>query len=147
MRTLLRAVLVLVLFAVAVVMLVGYWPADWSWQRARTDSPTSNVGTAGKIDTARAREVAADIGERAAIATKKVQETVEEAGLTAKIKAKMALDDTIAARSIDVSTDGSTVTVSGKVPSAAARDRAVALARETAGVTEVIDRLEVVPAS
>lgn len=145
MRTVLRAVIVLALVVVAVIVVIGYMPADWSWRGARNGSPAPDVGTAGRIDTERAREIAADIGERAAVATKKVQETVEEARLTAKIKAKMGLDDIVAARAIDVSTSGSTVTVSGTVPSLAAHDRALALARETDGVSEVIDRLEVVP--
>ena len=40
-------------------------------------------------------------------------ESAGEAALTSKIKAKMVLDDTIKARSIDVTTDRTTVTVSG----------------------------------
>ena len=51
------------------------------------------------------------------------------------------LDDSVKSRSIDVTTNGSTVTLTGTVRSAAERDRAMALARETAGVTSVIDRL------
>jgi osmotically-inducible protein OsmY len=58
----------------------------------------------------------------------------------------MALDDTLKARAIDVSTEGSTVTVSGSVPSVAAHNRAIALARETAGVSVVVDHLDVVSA-
>jgi len=145
MRTILRALLVVMLVAVAAVLLLNYWPAGWSLQRTRTDSAPS-VGTTGTINTERARERAADIGEKAAVATKKLQETVAEAGLTTKIKAKMALDDTLKSRAIDVTTEGSTVTVSGTVPSAAARNRALALARETAGVSVVIDHLEIAPA-
>lgn len=55
----------------------------------------------------------------------------------------MALDDSVKARAIDVTTTGSTVTLTGTVRSASERDRAVALARETAGVTAVVDRLEI----
>jgi osmotically-inducible protein OsmY len=46
-------------------------------------------------------------------------------------------------RSIDVTTDKTTVTLSGTVRSAAERDRAVRLARETAGVATVVDRLRI----
>ena len=56
----------------------------------------------------------------------------------------MALDDSLKSRAIDVSTEGSTVTVSGTVPSRPAHDRAIALARETAGVSVVVDHLEIV---
>jgi osmotically-inducible protein OsmY len=50
----------------------------------------------------------------------------------------------VRARSIDVSTTGTTVTLGGKVRSVTERDRAIALARETDGVTRVVDHLVVV---
>jgi osmotically-inducible protein OsmY len=55
----------------------------------------------------------------------------------------MVLDDRIKARAIDVTTDGSTVTLSGTVGSVDEHDRAVRMARETDGVTHVVDRLRV----
>jgi osmotically-inducible protein OsmY len=55
----------------------------------------------------------------------------------------MALDDLVQARAIDVSTTGQVVTLSGTVRSAAEHDRAVQLARDTAGVKQVVDRLTV----
>ena len=107
-----------------------------------TASPSSD-GAPGKIDTEKARERGAELGEKAAEATAKIQDTVGEAAITTKIKAKMALDDSVKARSIDVSTNGSEVTLGGTVRSAAERQRAVTLARETAGVSRVIDHLQV----
>src|SRR5947208_14940778 len=103
MRTVFRALLVLVLVAVVAVVLMNLWPAGWSFQRTGTGATAPNTGTTGSISTERARERGAEIGEKAAAATKKVQETVAEAALTTKIKAKMALDDTLKSRSIDVS--------------------------------------------
>ena len=73
----------------------------------------------------------------------RVGQSLEEGSLTAKIKAKMVLDDVVKARSISVSTEGTTVTLTGTVHSQAERDRALSLARETDGVTKVIDRLDV----
>jgi osmotically-inducible protein OsmY len=134
----------LILVAVVAVLLLNYWPAGLSFQK--TEPSATAPGTSGTINTERARERAADIGEKAAAATKKLQENLGEAGITTKIKAKMALDDSLKAGSIDVSTEGSTVTVGGTVPSAAAHTRAIALARETAGVTKVVDHLEIAPA-
>ena len=83
------------------------------------------------------------MGEKVAVAAAKVKEEAGEAALTSKIKAKMVLDDNIRARAIDVSTDGSTVTLTGTVQSVDEHDRAMRLARETAGVTQVVDRLRV----
>jgi len=55
----------------------------------------------------------------------------------------MTLDDEVKARAIDVTTNGSTVTLTGTVGSKAEHDRAVSLARDTAGVTHVIDQLRI----
>jgi osmotically-inducible protein OsmY len=139
MRTIVRLLLLLVLLVVAGMFLFGGWPRGLSPLR-----PGSSTTTSGSIDTERARERGAELGQKAAVATKKIEETLGEAALTSKIKAKMALDDSVKARAIDVSTSGSTVTLAGQVPSAAAHERALALARETEGVTKVIDHLEVV---
>src|ERR1700730_14787221 len=108
MRTIIRLFLVVAVLAVAAIALMAYWPTS-SWSRpGQYSSPT--VGTTGVIDTEKAREVGAEIGEKTAIAAKKVREEASDAGITAKITAKMALDDHVKARSINVSTDGSTVT-------------------------------------
>jgi hyperosmotically inducible periplasmic protein len=112
----------------------------WSYLRsAPTPAPL-----AGTVDTQKARERGAELGEKAAVAGEKIKEAARAAGTTTKIKAKMALDEFVKAREIDVSTDGSTVTVRGTVHSRAEHDRALLLARETAGVTAVIDRLSLV---
>jgi osmotically-inducible protein OsmY len=146
MRLIIRAVLVLVLLVAGAFLFLGYWAG----QHGTTAQPSTATATrppatatTGSIDTAKARERGAEIGEKTAVAAAKVQDSVAEVGITAKIKTKMALDDTIKARSIDVSTTGSVVTLSGTVRSASEHDRAVALARETSGVTHVVDHLRV----
>jgi osmotically-inducible protein OsmY len=55
----------------------------------------------------------------------------------------MALDDLVQARTIDVDTKDGNVTLSGRVRIPAERERALLLARETAGVRNVVDRLVV----
>ena len=111
--------------------------------RGSSATQPGSVGTGGAVNTERARERAAELGEKAAGAAAKVQESVTEAAITAKIKAKMALDDSVKARSINVTTSGSVVTVSGTVESVREHDRAIALARETVGVSQVVDHLRV----
>jgi osmotically-inducible protein OsmY len=138
MRALLRAFL-LVLVVVAVgFLLIGYWGGS-RWSERRDPA----VGTTGQIDVQRARERGAELGEKAAVAGRKMEDAVGEAALTTKIKAKMALDDSVKSRAIDVTTNASTVTLSGTVGSNAERERALTLAKETAGVTRVIDNLQV----
>lgn len=138
MRTIIRSVLILVLVVVVAVVLLGVWTGS-SWRTDERDL-TPAVGTGG-VDTQRAREIGADVAEKAAMASQQVKEESHDAAITTKIKAKMALDDLVKARSIHVTTEGSTVTLTGSVGSAAEHDRAVALARETAGVANVVDRL------
>ena len=136
MRTLLIATLLILAVFVIWAYPTGV-PRFWEPR-----PPTAEVGTSGTVD--KARERGAELGEKAAVAGEKLKDAAHDAAITSKIKAKMALDDSVKARAIDVSTDGSTVTVSGTVRSRTEHDRAVALARETAGVTTVIDHLSLV---
>ena len=136
----LRFFVVLVLIGGLAFLLLGYWAG----RSASPNDGAATVGTTG-IDTERARERAAQLGERAAEASVKAGEVVHDASMTTKIMAKMALDDLVKARTIDVTTDGPMVTLSGRVHSEAERDRAVRIARETEGVTQVINRLRVEP--
>lgn len=68
-------------------------------------------------------------------------------GITTKVKAKFAGDDIVKAYQVDVTTHDGVVTLSGDVETSAAREQAVKLARETAGVREVVDKLHVSEAS
>jgi hyperosmotically inducible protein len=99
------------------------------------------VGTAG---TSTAGERMGQLEAQAGKGAQEVGEYVSDAGLTAKIKAKMALDDNVRARTIEVSTTDGVVTLAGTVGSAVERDRAVGLARETKGIKRVVDHLNVV---
>ena len=141
MRTIIRTLLILAVVVMGAMFLFGF-PNGSSWGNLRLGS-TRAVGTTGVVNTEKARERGAELGEKAAIATEKVRETAHDATITTKIKAKMALDDSVRSRAIDVSTDGSTVMVSGTVGSVAEQRRAIALARETDGVRVVIDRLTI----
>ena len=141
---LLRGLVVTVVLIVVVFFVLSYVNGT-AWIRYPHDPRPAAVGTTGTstpIDPTVARERGAAIGEQVAVAAEKVKDAAEDGAITSKIKAKMALDDTIKARSIDVTTPGTTVTLSGTVRSVGERERAVSLARETAGVTHVVDRLD-----
>jgi osmotically-inducible protein OsmY len=138
----LRVIVLSLLVVLIGVIAYSYLSGTASSRVPRLDRPAS-VGTSGTANVETARERGAEVGEKVAIAAAKVKETAEEAALTSKIKAKMVLDDNIKARAIDVTTDDSSVTLSGTVRSVEEHDRAVRLARETAGVTQVVDRLRI----
>lgn len=140
LRALFRLIVIVVIVVGLGAFFLGYRWAD------RDPAPAGAVGTTGvepRADTSRAREVGADIGEKVAVGANEAERAVSDASLTTKIKAKMALDDSIDAVAVDVDTDGTIVTLSGTVRSEAERSRAVRLARETEGVTQVVDQLRV----
>src|SRR5258708_4485432 len=64
-------------------------------------------------------------------------------GVTTKVKAKLAADSAVEATEVDVDTKDRVVTLSGTVDNDAAKTQAVALARGTEGVADVVDNLTV----
>lgn len=137
-RGLVRAVLLIIVIVAVVAFVIGY-----RWSTDGDDAVREPVvGTTGDdVDIDSAREVGAKIGERVAQGTNEAQRLATNAGITARIKSKMALDEIVEAADIDVDTTNGVVTLTGSVTSTAERDRAVQLARETEGVTSVVDRL------
>lgn len=68
-------------------------------------------------------------------------------GVTTAVKAKLAADDTVRATDINVDTRNGVVTLKGEVPTAAAKTRAIELAKATDGVRDVVDALAITPAA
>ena len=68
-----------------------------------------------------------------------------DAGVTTKVKSQFAADDTVKAYEINVTTREGVVTLEGDVDSAAAKMRAVEIARTTEGVRDVVDQLVIDP--
>ena len=66
-------------------------------------------------------------------------------GITTAVKSKLAADDTVKAYQIDVDTSEGVVTLRGTVDRAAAKEQAVAIARRTDGVRNVVDQITVGP--
>lgn len=135
-----RLLVLLLVLAVGCVLAYNHWTGN-GW----TLSPPATSATG--VDAEKAREKGIEITRKAAETTKaaaeRTGEAVSEAALTAKIKSKMALDDYIRARTINVNTTGTIVTLTGTVQSEQEHQRAVRLARETAGVSQVVDKLQV----
>ena len=135
MRFIRRLLLLAIVGAVGVVAL--NWSGEGSALLPKTAALNAETATRHAVTLAnRAASKATDVSA-------KFGGTVSEGALTAKIKSKMALDDYIEAGSINVDTSGTTVTLTGDVRSADERERALRLARETEGVTKVIDKLRI----
>lgn len=127
---LIRRLLILTFLGVAGVAAYAQWSDNGAALRAKA---------AGFARETAKREA----GEFASKAADKASGTFSDAALTAKIKSKMALDDHVKARAIDIDTSGGVATLSGVVASSDERKRALQLARDTEGITRVVDELEV----
>ena len=66
-----------------------------------------------------------------------------DAGVTTAVKTRLAADDTVKAYQIDVDTRDKVVTLSGSVNTTAEKTQAVAVARGTDGVANVVDNITV----
>ena len=137
-RGLLRLALIVVIIAAAAAFFMGYQLGDND-----VETPVSARQAVPDVDTTKARAAGAAIGEKVATGAAQAEQALNEGSLTAKIKAKMALDETVKALTIDVDTAGGVVTLSGTVNSKVEQAKALQLARETSGVTSVVDRLAV----
>jgi hyperosmotically inducible protein len=141
MRALLRLIIVVVVLAALAAYLLGYRFRD-----GRVMAPNGAVATTTplpEVDTTKAREVSAAIGDRVVVGATAAQHALANTALTGKIKAKIALDDTLESANISVETIDGVVTLTGTVTSDAQHTRALQLARETDGVKSVTDRIKV----
>jgi hyperosmotically inducible protein len=69
--------------------------------------------------------------------------TLTDPAITTAVKAQLAADTLVRARTINVDTSAGVVTLTGDVRSNEERDQALKVARETGGVKDVIDKLTV----
>lgn len=83
------------------------------------------------------------LGERMKAGMSKTGEKISDAWITTKVNWFFVGEDTLKGSRIDVDTKNNVVTLSGTVTSQAGRTRAVALAKQTEGVKDVVDRLTV----
>jgi osmotically-inducible protein OsmY len=76
---------------------------------------------------------------------KTVGETIDDTAITTRVKTAMLNDPDVGGLRIDVDTFKGVVTLSGRVKSQTEKDRAMTLARQVDGVTEVKDAMQVIP--
>jgi hyperosmotically inducible periplasmic protein len=78
-----------------------------------------------------------------ACAGKSIRPATDDGGISTRVRTALLNDPQVAAGSINVSAANGVVTLSGQVRTAAERDRAVSLARQTSGVSDVRSELSV----
>jgi hyperosmotically inducible protein len=76
---------------------------------------------------------------------KTVGQTIDDTTTTTRVKTSLLNDQQVGGLRIDVDTFKGVVTLSGRVKSQAEKDRAMMLARQTDGVTQVKDALQIIP--
>jgi len=114
---------------------------------ARNTEGVQRVNDALSVNPALATPAAATAqpapGGENTTATSSVGQRVDDATITTKIQAKYFLDSDVKVGGMDVTTKDGVVMLEGVVATQAAKDRAIELARETEGVVQVVDRLQV----
>jgi hyperosmotically inducible periplasmic protein len=92
------------------------------------------------------KEAAGDAMDKTKEAASKAGENISEAGLTGKVKSKLAADVRLSTlTAVNVDSEGSVVTLSGHVPNARDKRSAEKVAASVDGVTKVVNHLTVAP--
>jgi len=107
----------------------------------RIESGAGELQQEGREAAGAVREAGRDAANWAGDAADKTGAVVADAAITSAVKAKFLADTTVKGLKIDVDTDSGTVTLNGTVSSRAEADRAMMLARDTAGVKRVVDNM------
>ena len=90
-----------------------------------------------------AKNTGTAVAEGTKEAAEETTEVATDASITAAVKMKMADDELVKARNIDVDTNEGVVTLNGSVNSKAEEQKAIDLARSVDGVKNVISNLQV----
>jgi osmotically-inducible protein OsmY len=112
--------------------------------------PAQEEGAAQRIRR-RIEEGAGKLAEEVREAWTEVRKRVDELGVQGRVYGRLRWDKALADDPINVDVekkftdDESTVILTGRVPDEHAREKALQLARDTVGVREVVDRLQVAP--
>lgn len=80
-------------------------------------------------------------GSQGATSQRSTGEVVDDAAITAKVKAGLAADPDISALKINVNTDKGRVTLKGEVKTFALRKKAESIARDVSGVKSIDNQL------
>lgn len=110
----------------------------------KTEDAAEKTGSAiGRAAEATRDAVVTGAKKTADVVTNDVPEKIDETWITSKIAGKINADDALEHVDVDVKVNRNVVTITGDVPSTTLRDRVLRIARETEGVSRVVDRMRV----
>ena len=114
---------------------------------SKTEQAAADAKVRAASSMARAGESIKEVTQQAEVSGKKtaksVSEAVDDMAVTARVSAEYARDVELNALKIDVSTKQGKVTLAGQAPTAAAKEKASAIAKGVKGVMEVNNQLVV----
>jgi hypothetical protein len=129
---------------------VGTW--IYITSQGRSASPASTPQSKGQVLDLHSNDIKDELARTGLVVRRKAQaagqavaDATADARITAAIKAKLLTSRDLSALSISVNTTASIVTLSGTVPSVDAVSKALQLAMDTDGVSQVISTLQVKP--
>jgi osmotically-inducible protein OsmY len=111
--------------------------------RAETREAREDARESARDASDDAKDTARNAGREAREATGTAGQAVNDGWITTKVKSSFVGVDALEGSDIDVDTNGHVVTLRGTVVSAAARARAVSLAKQVEGVKSVKDELKI----
>jgi osmotically-inducible protein OsmY len=119
--------------------------ADELGQRAESTLDQAQTRAESALDSAQARAEAAATEARSTVgqAADRFAEQVDDAAITANVKARLAGDPELSALKISVDTQDGKVTLAGPAPSESARARAAELAASIKGVVGIDNQITV----
>jgi hyperosmotically inducible protein len=125
-----------------VVTLSGSVPSTEAKEKA-VQIVRATDGVASVVDNLNVTSAASDrgLGDSTAATAGRVGDVAIDATITSSVKTKFLADPDVAGLQIDVDTKDGIVTLTGKVKTAAEKEEALRIARETDGVKSVVDKL------
>ncbi len=111
--------------------------------RTAGGSLVNATGDAAERAADKTKELAGDISTTAKELSATTGEVITDTWITTKVSAQFVDETLLKGSDINVDTDNHVVTLKGTVGSGAAKDRAAAIARDTDGVTSVVNQLVV----
>jgi hyperosmotically inducible periplasmic protein len=111
---------------------------------ATTETPAPNQPGVGKRVGESVDRGLTNLGQKIRKTWAEFRKSVDELSVQGRVYARLHWDKAIGSAPIEIRVqDENVVTLSGSVPTEAARRTAVSLARDTVGVRQVVDRLNV----